>query len=83
MFKYLKAITILVCAVVATSTLADQPAQSAMNQYRIDEAIAQLRQSWKNIGPTHIVAPVREPLRAAKLDKARSVLTQVKRATRG
>lgn len=82
MLGYSKAITILVCAVVATSPLADQRAQSAMNQNGSEKVVAQLRYSWKNINPTPIVSPAKKPLHAAKRAKARSVLTQVKRAAR-
>jgi hypothetical protein len=76
MLRSLKSITILVCAVIATSTLADQHAQSAMNQNGSAKVIAQLRQSWKNIGPTRNAAP----LRAANSTNARSLLSKAKQS---
>ena len=81
MFRIFKGIAVVLYAIAVNSALADQPAQSAMNQNGSGEVMARLRYSWKNVSATRIVAPTQKPLPARKSGKARSPFLQAKRAT--
>ena len=81
MFGIFRGIAVVVYAIAVNSALADQPAQSAMNQNGCAEVMARLRYSWKNVGATQIAASTQKPLLAGKSATARSPILQAKRAT--
>ena len=81
MFRIFKGIAVVVYAIAVNSALADQLAQSAMNQNGSAEVMARLRYSWKNVGATQIAAPTQKPLLARNSGKTRSRFLQAKRAT--
>ena len=75
MHRIFKVITLPACAVLTNVALADQAAQSAMNQNGSSEAVARLRYSWKNGGAKPFAASQRSHLARTK-GKARSLITQ-------
>lgn len=80
MFSVFKGITVVVCTFALNSALADQRAQSAMNQNGSDAVISRMRHSWKNVGVKPVAAPTRKPVGARSKGKVRSLFTQAKPA---
>jgi hypothetical protein len=81
MSKFSKLISILFCALIASSAMACERRHSAINQNGSDKIIAQLRHSWKNSTTKQVAAHALKLLITVDKSKARSKLTQVKRAT--